>query len=66
MMRLAVASQKILQAQHIGRLQIADQHRTAAAGFDMGDAAQDQRADDPFAQLGFGDDQRTKPIGRDQ
>ena len=66
MMRLAVASQKILQAQHIGRLQIANQHRPAAAGFDMGDAAQDQRADDPFAELGFGDDQRMKPIGRDQ
>jgi hypothetical protein len=47
-------------------VQIADQYRTAAAGFDMSDAAQDQRADDPFAQLGFGDDQGVRPIGRNQ
>src|SRR5271165_1881330 len=66
MMRLAVASQKILQAQDIGRLRIANQHRPAATGFDMGDAAQNQRADNPFAELGFGDNERVKPIGRDQ
>jgi hypothetical protein len=65
-MRLAVASQKIREAQHIGRLEITNQDRPAATGFYMGDAAQDQRADDPFAELSFGGDQRMEPIGRDQ
>ena len=29
----------------------------------MGHAAQDQRANDALAKVGFGNDQRTKPIG---
>jgi hypothetical protein len=64
--RLAVASQKVLQPQHIGTVQVADQYGSAASGVDMGHAAQDQRPDDPLAKLGFGDDQRVKPIGRDE
>jgi hypothetical protein len=62
-MRLTVASQKILQAQHIVSLRLADQYRPGGTRLDMGHPAQDQRADDALAKVGFGNDQRTKPIG---
>ena len=65
-MRLTVALQKILQAQHIGSLRLADQYRPAGARLYMRHAAQDQRAHDAFAKVGFGNDQGTKPIGRKQ
>ena len=48
MMGLTVATEKILQAQHIGRFQFANQYWPAAVGFDVSDAAQNQRADDTF------------------
>ena len=66
LMRLTVALQKILQAQHIGSLRLADQYRPGGARLDMGHAAQDQRANDALAKIGFGNDQGTKPIGRKQ
>jgi hypothetical protein len=66
MMGLTVATQKILQAQHVRRLQFANQYRPAATGFDVSDAAQDQRAHDALAEIGFRHDQRAKPTERDQ
>ena len=50
----------------IGSLRLADQYRPAGARLDMGHPAQDQRADDALAKVGFGNDQGTKPIGRKQ
>jgi hypothetical protein len=57
---------KILQAQHIGGLQCSNQYWPAATGLNVGDTPQDQSTDDAFAELGFGDDQRTRPLGRNQ
>jgi hypothetical protein len=65
-MGLTVATEKSLQAQHIGRLQCSNQYRPAAAGLDMGDTAQDQCANYAFAELGLSDDQRSKALGGDQ
>ena len=53
-MRMAVAAEKALQPQHVGILGAADNDRPAGADFEQADAAQDQRAHDPFAKLGFG------------
>ena len=37
-----------------------------APRFDQADAAQDQRAHDPLAELGLGDQQGAQPVGRDR
>ena len=65
-MWLTVATEKILQAQHIGGLQCSNQYWPAATGLDVGDTTQDQCTDDAFAELGFGDNQRSKALGGDQ
>ncbi len=62
----AVSAQEILQAQQVGRLRLADQHRSAGAGLDERDPAQDQCADDAFAKVRFGDDQRAQLFRRHQ
>ena len=64
--RVAVALEERLQAQHVRRLRVADDHGSTHAGFDERDAAQDQRAHDALAQIGFGDDQRAQLIRRNQ
>ena len=64
-MRVAVARQEILEPEHVGVVGAADDHRAAAAALDQPDAAQDQRAHDPLAKLGLGDQQRAEPLGRD-
>ena len=66
MMRIAVAGEETLQADDAGRIRRPDQHRTADAGLDQTDAAQDQRAHDALAKIGFGDQQRAQPFRRDQ
>ena len=43
---------------------VADDDRPGA-GFDQPDPPQDQRAHDPLAQIGLGDQQRAQPIRRD-
>lgn len=59
-MRMSVAAQEHLQAQQVRRIGAADQHRAAGAGFDQGDAAQDQRPNDALAEIRFRDDQRAQ------
>ena len=66
MMRLPVAVQKTLQPHHPGGLRLADQHRAAGAGFNQRHAAQNQRAHQPLAQIGFGNDQRAQLAGGHQ
>ena len=66
MVRDPVSGEEVLQTQDTGGLRCADQHRTARAGFDQPHAAQDQCADDPFAKVRLGDDQRAQLLGRHQ
>jgi hypothetical protein len=66
MMRIAVAGEKSQQANHVARIRGADQHRAADAALDQADPAQDQRAHDAFAEIGFGNQERAQPVGRDQ
>ncbi len=41
-----------------------DDHRSADAGLEHLRAAQDKRAHQPFAKIGFGDQQSPHPVGR--
>ena len=66
MMGMAVALQKILQPRHVAERVSADQHRAADAALDQVDPAQDQRAHDALAEIGFGDQQRPQLLRRDQ
>jgi hypothetical protein len=61
---ITVSPEEILQPQHVGRLRVADEHRTAGARFDEPDPAQNQRAGDALAEIGFGDEERAQPLGR--
>jgi hypothetical protein len=65
-MRVAVATQEVLQPHDGRRRRIADQHRAAVAALDQRDAAQDQRARDALAELGLGDQQRAQVRRVDQ
>ena len=51
---------------HAARIRRADQHRAADAALDQADPAQDQRAHDALAEIGFRDQQRAQPLRRDQ
>ncbi|MFK4386087.1 hypothetical protein ABIA40_005495 [Bradyrhizobium sp. USDA 223] len=66
MMRLAIAGEKALQAHHAGGVRGPDQHGAADAALDQIDPAQDQRAHDALAKLGFGHQQRAQPVRRDE
>ena len=65
LVRMAVAAEEVDQPEHVAVAVAADDHRAAAAALDQADAAQDQRAHDPLAKLGLGDQQRAQPVGRD-
>ncbi len=64
--RHAVAPQEVLQREQRRRLRPADQHCAARAGLDQRHAPQDQCADDAFAEIGLGDDQRAQLLRRHQ
>ncbi len=66
MMRNAVAGEKSLQADDAARIQGPDQHRAADPALDQADPAQDQRAHDALAEIGFGDQQRAQSLRRNQ
>ena len=66
MMRLAVARQKVLQARHVAERGRTDQHRAADTALDQADPAQDQRAHDALAEVGFGDQERPQLVRRDE
>ena len=53
LMRMAVAAEKTLQPQHVGILGAADNDRPAGADLEQTHAAQNQRAHDALAKLGF-------------
>ena len=52
-MRLAVAGQKTLQAQHVAIVRVADDDRPARAALQQTDTAQDQRPHDALAETGL-------------
>ena len=62
-MRVAVAREKILQANHVRVQRGPDQDRAAGAVLDQGDPPQNERAHDLLAELGFGDDDAAQPLG---
>ena len=65
-MRNAVAGEEALQADDAAGILRPDQHRTADPALDQADPAQDQRAHDALAEIGFGDQQRAQPLRRNQ
>ena len=66
-MRLAVAGEKPLQAQHVGMAGAADDDRPAGAAFQQPDAAQDQRPHDALAEIGLLHHQVAQPVrGNDE
>ena len=64
-MRMTVATEKALKPEHIGVVGTADDDRTADPGLEQADAPEDQSPHDPFAKLGFGNQQCPQPIRRD-
>jgi hypothetical protein len=66
MMRIAVAGKESLQAHHAAGMRRTDQHRPSNAAPDQVDPAQDQRAHDALAEIGFGHQQRPQALRRDQ
>jgi len=65
-MRIAVATEKPLQPDHIGGVGAADQHRPTDAFSNQADPPQDERAHDAFAEFRFRHQQGSNPRGRDQ
>jgi hypothetical protein len=63
--RVAVAGQEARQADDHGVGGAADDHRASGARFQQPDAAQDQGAHDPLAQLGLGDQHGAQAVGLD-
>ena len=65
-MRVGIAGQEALQAHHIRAEFGTDQDRTAGTRLDQGDAAQNQRPHDPFAEFGLFDHQGAQVLRRNQ
>ena len=59
-MRMSVSAQKVLQSEHVALMCMPDDHRPTGILFDQADAAQDERAHDPLAELGLGNQQRSQ------
>jgi hypothetical protein len=57
---VAVATQKVFEPRHVGRLWLADEHRSARARFNERHAPQNQRAGNAFAKIRFGHEQRAQ------
>ena len=65
-MRVRIAGQEALQANHVRTGFGPNQDWTAGTSLDQGDATQDQRPHDPFAEFGLFDHQGAQVFGRDQ
>ena len=50
---MAVAPEETFEAQNIGMIRSADDHRAAGTPIEQADTAKDQGAHDAFAQLGL-------------
>src|SRR5262249_50117668 len=58
-------AEKVREPKHVAAAALTDDHRTAGARFKQSDAAQDECAHDPLAELRFSDQQRAELVGRD-
>jgi len=65
-MRVGIAGQEALQANHIRTEFGANQDRAAGSSLDQGNATQDQRPHDPFAKFGLFDHQGAQVLRRNQ
>ena len=63
-MRMAVAREETLQAQHVAMFGVTDDDRAADAAFEQPHTAQDQRPHDAFAEIGLFDHQIAQPPRR--
>ena len=63
---MPVAAKEGREPQHVGIVRRPDDERPAVPGLDQRHPAQDQRARDPLAEAGLGDEQRPQPGRRDQ
>jgi hypothetical protein len=66
LMRVRIAGQEALEANHVRTGFGANQYLTAGTSLDRGDATQDQCAHDPFAEFGLFDHQGAQVFGRDE
>ena len=57
-MRIAVPGKKALKPDHIRRPVGSDQDGAGGSAPKQGDPTKNERAHDPFAEFGFGDEQR--------
>jgi hypothetical protein len=62
LMRMTVVTEKTLEPEHIAVFGAADNDRPGS-NFKEADAAENQRAHDSFAKLGFGNQKRAQPLG---
>src|ERR1700721_2563562 len=65
-MWVGIARQEALQTNDVRTVFGANQHRTSGASLDQGNAAQDQRMHDPFAEFGLFDHQGAQIFRRNQ
>ena len=63
---ISVALEEVAQAQHRGRLRIANQDRARRMALEETDPPQDQRADDALAEIGLRNDQRAQLLRRNE
>jgi hypothetical protein len=59
-----MAFEEVRQPRHVRGLEGSDQHRTTEAELDQRQSTQDERAQDPFAELGLGDEQGSQRLRR--
>ena len=64
LVRMPVAGQEAFEAQYIGMIGAADDHRPAGARIEQADPAQDQGAHDALAQFGLFHHQIAQPARR--
>jgi hypothetical protein len=65
-MGMAVASEKTIKPKHVAVVGTADDDRSADTRLEQANAAQDQRAHDPLSEVGFGNQQRSEALWRDE
>ena len=66
LVRMPIAGKEIFEAQNIGVIRAADDHRPAGSHIEKGDTAEDQGAHDAFAELGLFHQQIAQPAWRNE
>ncbi len=63
LMRMPVAGQEAFEPQNVAVIRVADDHRSAGAGLEQADTAQDQGAHDPLTKFGLLHHEVAQPAG---